>query len=111
MVLVCKTYFPHNAVSPRRTVEIFDFLGKDELDREKTCHGQSSCGPKRQNLDQLMHTVIWEWYSRGEDVERNVERSASFHKKAAMRGHPEARHNLGYYERHLGNQTALPSTS
>lgn len=28
----------------------------------QVCHALSSFGPKLQNLDQLMHTMLWEWH-------------------------------------------------
>ena len=39
----------------------------------------------------------------GDGVEQDVERGVSFYEKAAMLGHPTARHNLGCWDHDRGN--------
>ena len=42
-------------------------------------------------------------YTNGDGIAQNVARGVSFYEKAAMMGHPEARHNLSSYEIRRGN--------
>ena len=49
------------------------------------------------------HYMLGRMYDDGEGVEKDMEKAAYHWEKAAIGGHPYARHNLGYYEKEDGN--------
>ena len=53
--------------------------------------------------DAEAHCRLAEMYWRGEGVEKDEEQSINHYEKAAIGGHPIARHNLGYIEEKNGN--------